>query len=161
MIPPGLTWLPSCVLHPLIQSNGRPDLLVTTPGSGEVSVLRNVNGDGATWTEVYANAGGIGCLDFKAESDVAILIDYDENGLQDLLLIGRGRGIANFMYNDGLPASWSPTSCVSKSTTGLPGFPLTRSTDVVVAQDVNSDGRTDLVMFGSGQLVIGSNTYNQ
>lgn len=101
---------------------------------------------------VRAQSGlGIGGYDLSSTADRMIAFDYNSSGKQDHLLCYRpGTGVIWILQNTG--GRFSP---VFESTSGIGGYDLQSTTDVIIPFDYNSSGKQDhLICYRPGTGVI-------
>ena len=131
-------------------STGLEDhLLFYRPGSGVVYILSNVGGTGnpLSFVPVYASASGIGGYDLRSTADRIIAFDYDGSGKKDHLLCYRpGQGVVYILANTA--GVFAP---VYTSTAGIGGYPLTSTSDRIIAFDYDGSGLSNyLLLYGPG-----------
>ena len=79
--------------------DGKDDILCYRPGSKIVYLLKS-NGDG-TFTSVYEGRNGIAGFDFSKCGDRAVALDYNHDGLSDIVLYRPGFGVAWSAHSNG------------------------------------------------------------
>ena len=79
--------------------DGKDDILCYRPGSKIVYLLKS-NGDG-TFTTVYESRNGIAGFDFSRSEDRAVALDYNHDGLSDIVLYRPGSGVAWSAHSNG------------------------------------------------------------
>ncbi|MBK9577986.1 MAG: VCBS repeat-containing protein [Fibrobacteres bacterium] len=127
--------------------DGMKDLLMYRPGQGTFWIARS-NGD-ATFTAVYASFSGIGGFDMRSPNDKVLTIDINGDRNDDLLLYRPGAGAAWVLLSNG-NGSFSVTY---QSFSGIAGFDLLSTSDIIFPLDFNGDNRKDLLIVrrGNGQ----------
>ncbi|MCU0561546.1 MAG: FG-GAP-like repeat-containing protein [Desulfobacterales bacterium] len=121
--------------------DGRSDLFFYRPDSGKIFVLRS-NGDGS-FTTVLASWSGLAGFDLRGTADRVFAFDFDGDGRQDLFFYRPNGGIACVARSNG-DGSFTQ---VYYSGTGMAGFNLRGSRDVVFPFDFNGDGKSDLFFY--------------
>jgi peptidoglycan hydrolase-like protein with peptidoglycan-binding domain len=133
-------------------SSGQADHLVLyRPGTGAVSILRNVSGG---FRAVYSQAdpgAGIGGYDLRSPADRMLAFDHDGSGKADHLVLYRpGAGLLQI-----LKLSGGRFQAVHVSANGIGGFDLRSPVDQMLAFDHDSSGKLDhLVLYRSGTGAI-------
>jgi hypothetical protein len=138
------------------------DLFMCRPGRGAAWVARS-NGDG-TFTAVHAVGdngpaapNGIGGYDLLSTSDRVVVLDYDGDGRDDLLLYRAGQGAVYVVRSNGngtFTAVYAVGDNGPAAPNGIAGYDLLSPNDQVLALDYNGDGRDDLVLYRPGQGAI-------
>ena len=133
--------------------SGLADHLVCyRPGAGIVFILKNIGG---VFTPVYnsGHVSGIGGYDLASSSDRLVAFDYNGSGLNDHLLAYRpGTGTVSVLSNT--TGSFAP---VFMSSTGIGGWPLSGTSDILVPFDYYGVGSADhLIAYtpGTGKVSI-------
>jgi hypothetical protein len=141
-------------------STGKLDhLFVCTPGTGVWHLLGNNAGKfapvGATSYVSQPNSGGFAGYDLMSPQDQVLAFDYATSGastgnLDHLVFYRPGTGVAWIMENSA--GTFAP---VFKSGTGVAGFDLSQTEDLMLAFDYDSTGKQDhLVLYRPGQGAI-------
>ena len=129
-------------------------LLCYRPGTGIVWVLANSNGQ---FSPVYASFGGIGGFDLKSTADRIITFDYDGSGKYDHLVAYRpGAGVVYIIRNTN-----GTFADQLESTTGIGGYDLLSTNDLMIAFDYYGVGIADHLLAyrpGSGIAFVIENT---
>jgi len=128
--------------------DGKDDLLLTRPGSGQVSVAKS-NGNGS-FTSVYSAPNGIAGYNLASASDKVAVFDYNGDGKDDLLLYRPGSGLVSVARSNG---NGSFTSVYSAAN-GIGGYNLASANDQLVVFDYNGDGKDDLLLYRPGRGAI-------
>jgi hypothetical protein len=131
--------------------SGKQDhLLAYRPGSRIAYVIKH-NADGS-FGIAYASTTGIGGFDLATTADRIVPFDYDHTGKLDTLLVYRPGQKIVFMvkHTDG-----NTFSTVWSSFTGLPGFDLGNTRDLVTPYDYDYTGKADhLVFYRPGNRLV-------
>jgi len=129
--------------------SGKLDYLVMyRPGNGVVWILQNKNG---SFSNVYNSTHGIGGYDLKSTNDKIIAYDYTHSGKLDYLTLYRpGNNIIWILQNKS-----GSFSNVFNSKTGIGGYSLTSTADLVYAFDYGHTGKFDyFVLYRPGVGLI-------
>ena len=145
--------------HLLCYRPGNGDASGNTPGAA--SILQK-NADG-TFTAVFTSSNGIGGYNLADYShDRIIAYDYLSNGCLDHLVCYRpGTGIVWILKNNSGNFSSAYASNSSGPATGIGGYDLSSSSDLIIAYDYSSTGHLDhLVCYrpGTGAIFFLKNT---
>lgn len=127
-------------------NDGADDLFFYRPGHGAAYLMRS-NRDGS-FTPVYASNGGLGGFDFMDARDIALRIDYNGDGKDDLLMYRQETGIVYMARSQGDGSYVN----VLASASGLAGMPLTGANNRILVGDFNRDKREDLLLYQPGTL---------
>jgi hypothetical protein len=133
--------------------SGHEDYMVFyRPGTGVIYIIQNLlGGPPATFKAVWQSTTGIGGYDLMSPADRVVPFDYNGSGKQDHLLCYRpGTGIVQILASTSL--GWLP---VYKSTTGIGGYDLMSTNDIIVPFDYNGSGTADhLLLYRPGTGVV-------
>jgi hypothetical protein len=121
------------------------------PGTGLVVIARH-NADN-TFSTVFRSTTGIGGFDLLVAQDRLVPFDYDRTGKLDALLAYRpGHRIAFVIRH----ATGTSFTTAWSSFTGLPGFDLSNTRDLVTPYDYDYTGKLDhLVFYRPGGRLVG------
>ncbi|OJH38344.1 hypothetical protein BON30_24730 [Cystobacter ferrugineus] len=122
--------------------DGDDDLFLHRPGAGFAYVLRS-NGDGS-FTTVYGGLG-IGGYDLGDTRDQALVLDFNNDGRDDLFLYRPGGGAAYVLRSNG-DGSFSHVYGGG----GIGGYDMTDPNDKALALDYDGDGDDDLFLHRPG-----------
>jgi hypothetical protein len=128
--------------------DGRSDLFSYSPGSARAYVALAREGGWSTPTCGYGE--GFYGFDFWDPKDRALVLDYDNNGVDDLFFYRPGGGVA-FVMRSNRDGTFTP---VNASWSGIGGFDFWDSRDTALRIDYNGDGRDDLLMYRQGTGVV-------
>lgn len=131
--------------------DGKQDLLLYRPGKGAAYVARS-NGDGS-FTPVYAQGDpgtGLAGFDLKSPNDRVLVLDYDGDKKQDLLLYRPGKGAVWIARSNG-DGKFTAVYAQGDPGAGLAGFDLKSPADQALVLDYNGDGRQDLFFYRPGK----------
>jgi len=134
--------------------SGKSDYLVLyRPGTGLISIVRNIMG---RFAPVYQSTTGIGGYDLQSAADRALAFDYDSSGKPDHLVLYRpGTGMISILRNDA-----GTFISIYQGSSGIGGYDLKSSADHVVAFDYEGSGKLDHLLLyrpGSGTVTIVKN----
>jgi hypothetical protein len=133
--------------------SGHADYMVFyRPGTGVIYIIQNLlGGPPATFQPVWQSTAGIGGYDLMSTADRITPFDYNGTGVNDHLLCYRpGTGIIQILANTKL--GWLP---VFKSTSGIGGYDLMSTADVIVPFDYSGTGSADhLVLYRPGTGIV-------
>jgi len=118
--------------------DGKTDLFLYRPGTHAACVGRS-NGDG-TFSQAYYSSQGIGGYQATSFRLKAVAFDYDGDGRTDLFLYDYPLSSAGVIRSN----EDGTFEAVYVSSTGMAGYPLTSSLDLVIPFDYNGDGKSDL-----------------
>ena len=143
--------------------SGYADHLVAyRPGTGIIYILGNAGG--GFFNTVFSSTTGIADYDLKSTADVLMAFDFDGSGLSDHIVAYRpGAGIIHILNN--VSGTFGD---VYQSDTGIGGWDLSSTADVLLPFDYTSNGLSDhLVAYrpGTGNIAVlenraQSNTFN-
>ena len=130
-------------------------IVLYRPGTGTIWIIRNLGGD--NFSAVYRQGdpgSGIGGYDLKSTADRAFAFDYDSSGKQDHLVLYRpGTGTIWILGNRG--GQFSPVYAQGDPGSGIGGYDLKSSADVVFPFDYKGTGKLDhLVLYRPGTGTI-------
>jgi hypothetical protein len=125
-------------------ADGRDDLLTYRQGSGVIYIARS-EGDG-NFTNVYASAEGIAGYGMQGYTDQVLILDYDGDYKDDVLVYRAGFGVAALARSRGD----GHFDTVIDSTNGIGGYDLADLDDRILAFDYDGDNRDDLFLYRPG-----------
>jgi hypothetical protein len=131
-------------------------LLAYRPGSKVAFILEH--GSDNAWHTVYSSFAGIGGYDLAVGTDQAIAFDYDHSGKRDHLLLYRPGSRIAFVVEHNADNTFST---VWSSASGLAGFDLSNTRDLITPYDYDQTGDLDsLVLYrpGGKYVVIARHT---
>lgn len=129
--------------------DGYEDLLTYRPGSKIVWISKS-NGNGTFTTSYSSNFNGIGGFDFGHKNDLVISLDYNGDGLDDLLCYRPGHGRARLLKSNG-----NGSFAIGQDFfNGIAGFNLLSSHDKIISIDLNNDNMSDLIIYRPGSGIV-------
>jgi predicted short-subunit dehydrogenase-like oxidoreductase (DUF2520 family) len=134
---------PAAVSVADVNGDGRPDLVATNRGDGNVSILLNTTAPG-TAPPSFIPAGTF-ATDFAPQSVVAA--DVNGDGRPDLLVAAAGSTNVSVLLNATVPFG-RPAANFAAVASG--NFQVGSNPQAVAAADVNGDGRPDLLVANDG-----------
>lgn len=128
--------------------DGKDDLCLYRPGAGILFIAKS-NGN-ATFTNVIVSPWGFSGYDLRSVNDIAVALDYNGDGKDDLCLYRPGAGIIFVIKSNGNATFTNETI----SATGIAGFNIADPRDRINAFDYDGDGKEDLCLTRAGNKVI-------
>ena len=131
-------------------ADGFDDLFFYRPGNGVAWVARS-NGNG-TFSNTFASYAGIGTFDLANVRDQALVLDYNNDGRDDLFFYRPGGSWANLVQS--APGNVFTTVL---STSSIAGFNFSDVRDRALVLEHDNDNLDDLFMYrpGKGLASIG------
>ena len=125
-----------------LDGDGKPDLVIVNPVANTVSVLRNTAQFGVISTAAFAAQ-----VDFPTgvEPRSVTVSDVDNDGKPDIIVVNRGSNTVSVLRNTGTSGSITTASFAAKV-----DFATGTNPEQVVANDLDGDGQTDLVVLERG-----------
>ncbi len=142
----------------------KDDLFIYRPGRGAAYVIKSEGNGSFTTSYAVGDNGsaapnGIAGYDLLSTADNVLPLDYNGDGLDDLLLYRAGRGAAFLARSNG-DGSFTTTYAVgdngSAAPNGIGGYDLLSTADKVLVFDFNADNRDDLLIYrpGTGTVFV-------
>lgn len=126
-------------------NDNNDDLFFYRPGNG-VAWVAHSNGDG-TFSNTFASFAGIGTFDLSNVRDQVVVLDYNNDGRDDLFFYRPGGGVANLVQS--APAGFSSIL----NTGNIAGFDFSDVRDRVLAIEQDGDNLDDLFLYRPGKAV--------
>lgn len=120
------------------------DLMFYRPGKKAVYLLRG-NGDG-TFTTVVKSSSGLAGFNFDQTQDLAIALDYNGDGKDDVMCYRPGSGAVYIQKSNGN----GTFSNIYLSGNGIGGYNFDYITDKAISLDYNGDGKDDIMCYRPG-----------
>lgn len=127
-----------------VDSDGRKDLAVTNPDSASVTVLQNKL---AQPGPVLSDLKSPQYLTSFNPTRAGLVVDYNNDGLRDLVEYETGAGRVTLFTNVSSPGASQLSSIKTTVDTAI-------STDFAAVSDLNRDGRADLIFSDIGRKVV-------
>ena len=126
------------------------DLLFYRPGSKVVYIEKAIGND--LFTNVMASNSGVAGYDFASASDLAVSLDYNGDGKDDILTYRPGQKIVYVAKSNGDGTFTN----VMASNSGVAGYDFANGRDRVIVINNNNDGKDDILCYrpGTGTIYI-------
>jgi hypothetical protein len=129
-------------------NDGFEDILLYRPGSRIAYIMRS-NGNG-TFTKVFSSGSGFFGYDLSSTNDKMIVLDYNNDGREDIACYRPGSRIFYLFQSNG---NATFTSRIA-SGGGIGGFDLNSSLDQIISLDYDGDGFEDLGCYRPGSRIF-------
>ncbi|NOU19789.1 MAG: VCBS repeat-containing protein [Bacteroidales bacterium] len=131
------------------------DLMFFRPGNKAVYLLQG-NGDG-TFEAILKSSNGLAGFNFDQVQDLAIALDYDGDGKDDVMCYRTGSKPTVYIQKSNGDGTFTN---IYKNGNGIGGYNFDQIQDKAIALDYNGDGKDDIMCYrprGSACYLLKSN----